>query len=152
MRVILLQDIEKLGKKYEVKEVANGYARNFLFPKGLAEPATESALKELEAKKAALELVAEADLKITEELVANLDGQEIEITAKIDEEGKLYGSITPLRIVKALQKKGFDIKKSQVKLEEPIKDVGEYDVVIEFPHGLEAKIKVIVAEERKEEI
>lgn len=152
MRVILLKDVEKLGKQYEVKEVADGYARNFLFPKGLAEPATESALKDLEIKKAALELVAEADLKKTEEIVAALDGQEIEIVAKIGEDGKLFGSITPLKIIKVLEAKGFEVKKNQVKLDKPIKEAGEYDVSLELPHGLEAKIKVIVTEEIKENL
>lgn len=150
MKIILLCDVEKLGKKFDVKEVADGYARNFLFPKGLAKPATEAALKTLEAEKAAAEAVAEADLKNTEALVATLDGQEIEMSAKIGDDGKLYGSITPLKICKALQEKGFDVKKSQIKSQEPIKEIGEHDVLLELPHGLEAKIKVIVTEEVKE--
>jgi len=147
MKVIILKNIEKIGKKFDVKDVADGYARNFLFPKGLAKPATESALKELEAEKAAAQLVAEADLKKIEEIVATLDGQEIEIVSKVEENGKLYGSITPLKIVKALQAKGFNVKKEYIKLAEPIKEIGDYDVLIELPHGLEATIKVIISQE-----
>jgi len=149
MKVILLKDIEKLGKKFDVKEVADGYARNFLFVKKYAKPATKSALKQLEAEKAAAELLAVADLKKTEEAVALLDGQEIEITAKTGGSEKLYGSITPLKIAKALEAKGFSVKKSQVKLSEPIKKTGEHEVIIEFPHGLEAKIKLIVMAEEE---
>jgi len=149
MKVILLRDVEKLGKRFDVKDVADGYARNFLLPKGLAKPATESALKSLEAEKAAAEAAAEMDLKVAEEAVAGLDGQEIEIKAKAGEDGKLYGAITPVKIVKILKDKGFDVKKNQVKLASPIKEIGEYDVVLELAHGLEAKVKIIVVEEEK---
>jgi len=150
MKIILLRDVEKLGKKYDVKDVADGHARNFLIPQGLAKPATGVALREIETEKATAELAAELDLKKTEETVQELDGQEIEIQAKIGDDGKLFGSITPLKITKAIQEKGFDIKKNQVKLEEPIKEVGEYEITLELDHGLEAKIKIIVTEEIKE--
>ena len=98
MKVILLQDVEKLGKKYDVKEVADGYARNFLLAKGLAKPATESSIRELATEKEKAETAAELDLKKTEEMVASLDGQEVEIGAKIGDDGKLYGAITPQKI------------------------------------------------------
>lgn len=152
MKVILLKDINKLGKKFDIKDVADGHARNFLIPKKLAKPATEAAVKAIETEKEAAEAMAVLDLKATEEIVANLDGQEIEIPAKVSEEGKLYGALTPLKISKALQGKEFKIKKSQIKIAEPIKEIGEYEVIIEFAHGLEAKIKVIVTEEAKEEL
>lgn len=151
MKVILLQDVENVGGKFEVKEVAAGFARNFLFPKGLAEPVTRAALKQLEAKKAAQALLAEADLKKTEEMITALDGQEIEIKAKISDDGKLYGAINSQKIAKVLEERGFEVKKNQIKLEEPIKEMGEYEIPLEFNHGLEAKIKVIVAEEETEE-
>lgn len=151
MKVILLQDVENVGKKFEVKEVAAGFARNFLFSKGLAELATRAALKQLEAKKAAQALLAEADLKKTEEMITALDGQEIEIKAKISDDGKLYGAINSQRIAKVLEERGFEVKKNQIKLEEPIKETGEYEIPLEFNHGLEAKIKVIVAEEETKE-
>jgi len=152
MKVILLKDINKLGKKYDIKDVADGYARNFLIPKKLAKQANETAVKALEAEKAAAETMAVLDLKATEELVANLDGQEIEIPVKVSEEGKLYGALTPLKISKAFQEKGFEIKKSQIKIDEPIKEAGEYEITIEFSHGLEAKIKIIVVEETRENL
>jgi len=152
MKVILIQDVEKLGKKYDVKEVADGHARNFLIPKGLAKPATEAALKVLETEKATAEFAAELDLKKTEEMVASLDGQEIEIQTKIGDDGKLYGAITPAKISKVLETKGFNVKKKQIKLAEPIKEIGEHEVTLELDHGLEAKIKIIVTEEIKEEL
>jgi len=150
MKVILLQDVENLGKKYDVKDVADGHARNFLFPQKLAEVASEAAIKRLETRKQEEIKIAEEDLTATELLVGQLDGQEIEILAKVDESGKLYGSITSAKIVKALADKGFLIKRNQVKLAEPIKETGDFEVALELEHGLEAKIKVIVGEEVNE--
>ncbi len=152
MKVILLQDIEKLGKKFDVKEVADGYARNFLLPNNLVKPATEEALKQLMAEKEAAAKKAELELRETEGAVAQLDGQEVEVNTKVDESGKLFGSITVVKMAKILKDKGFNVSKNQIKLAEPIKETGEYDIVVEFPHGLEAKIKIIVVEEKKEEI
>ena len=109
MQVILSQDVPKVGKKNEVKEVADGYARNFLIAKGLAKPATEAALKQLELIKAELARQAEEDLKIQENVVSQIDGQEFEIISKADGTGKLYGSITPVKVAKILKDKGFEI-------------------------------------------
>lgn len=151
MRVIILQDIKNLGKEGEVKEVADGYARNFLLPNKLVKLATKAALEELEKIKDLEAKRAEEALKHTQEIVSQIDGQEIEILVKINETGEIYGSITPFKISQALKKKGFDVKKTQVTLKEPIKKIGEYPVTINFDHGLEAEIKAIVAEEPKKE-
>lgn len=150
MKIILLKDIPKLGKKYDVKDVADGYARNFLLPKGLAKLATGAAIKGLEQEKAKEEALAEEDLKKNEEVAAALEGQEIEMAVKMSEEGKLYAALTPQKIAKILGERGFNIKKNQIKIDSPIKELGEYDAIIEFPHGLEAKVKIIVTEEAKE--
>lgn len=150
MKVILLKDVNKLGKRFDIKEVADGYARNFLLSKNLAKPATEAAVKALETEKAAAEAMAVLDLAQTQDLVARLDGQEIEIPAKVSEEGNLYAGLTPQKISKVLQEKGYDVRKNQVRISGPIKEVGEYEVIVEFSHGLEAKVKIIVSEEVKE--
>ncbi len=147
MKVILLEDIQKLGKKFEVKEVADGYARNFLFPKGLAKPATDSALKQLEAEKEVLAQKAEEELKQTEQVVSQLDGQEFEMPAKADEAGKLYGAITQVKLAKFLKDKGFEVKKNQIVLSETIKETGDYEINLELDHGLEATIKLAVVPE-----
>ncbi|MDI6602867.1 MAG: 50S ribosomal protein L9, partial [Patescibacteria group bacterium] len=148
MRVILLQDIEKLGKKYEIKEVKAGYARNFLIPKGLAKPATKEALKWLESQKEIEEKKAEEELKKIQEIATIVDGQEITIPVKVGEEGQLFESITAQKISERLKEMGFEIKKSQVDLAKPIKELGEFPVKIKFEHNLEAEIKVIIIEER----
>jgi len=151
MRVIILQDVENLGKQGDVKEVADGYARNFLLPNKLAKLATDTALEELEKIKGLEAKKAEEALKHTQKIVSQIDGQEIEILVKGKETGEIYGSVTPFKISQALKKKGFDIKKTQVIIKEPIKKIGEYPVIINFDHGLEAEIKAIVAEESKKE-
>jgi large subunit ribosomal protein L9 len=148
MRVILLQDVEKLGKKYDIKEVADGYARNFLIPKGLAKPATEEALKWLETQKEIEAKKAEEDLKKVQEIASAVDDQEIIIPVKVGEEGQLFESITAQKISEKLKELGFDIKKTQIALLEPIKELGEFPVKIKFEHNLEAEIKVIVVEEK----
>jgi large subunit ribosomal protein L9 len=148
MRVILLQDIEKLGKKFDIKEVANGYALNFLIPKGLAKKATKETLKWLNAQKEIIEKKAEGELKKTQEFASSIDGQEILIPVKIGEEGQLFESINNQKISEKLKELGFEIKKTQIDLIEPIKELGEFPVKIKFEHNLEAEIKIIITEEK----
>ena len=100
--------------------------------------------KELEAKK------AEEALKTTQEIVEKIDGQEIEVPVKLDEQGNLYGSVNEVEIGKILKLQGFNINKKQIKIPQPIKEIGEHPVIILFDHGLEADIKIIVVEEPKE--
>lgn len=151
MKVILLQDIEGLGKKNDVKNVTDGYARNFLFPRKLVKPATPKAIKELEKQKELDTQKAEEELKKAEETVNQIDGLEFEVMEKIDESGKLYGSISEIRIAKILKDKGFEIKKKQIKIPQPIKGLGEFPVTILFDHGLEAEIKLIIIEDNPKE-
>ncbi|MDI6591408.1 MAG: 50S ribosomal protein L9 [Patescibacteria group bacterium] len=148
MRIILLQDIDKLGKKYDIKEVADGYARNFLIPKGLARPATEEALAWLEAKKEVEAKKAEEELKKIQEIASNIDGQEIIIPVKVGKDQQLFESITPQKISDKLKELGFEIKKTQIDLQQPIKELGEFPVKIKFEHNLEVEVRVIIIEEK----
>ena len=149
MKVILLQDIENIGKKGDIKNVTNGHARNFLFPKKLAKIATKEAVEESEKQKELEEKKAEEELKTTQEIVEKIDGLEIEIPVKVDEEGKLYGSINEVEISKILESKGFNIKKKQIKIPQPIKEIGEYQATVLFDHNLEADVKLIITEEKE---
>jgi len=150
MRVILLKDVEKIGKKFEVKEVKSGYARNFLIPQGSVKPATEEALIWLETQKEIEEKKAEDGLKKVQEVASSIDDQEIIIPVKIGDEGQLFESVSAQKIADKLKEAGFDIKKTQIELAEPIKDPGEYPVKIRFEHNLEAEIRVIIQKEEKE--
>lgn len=149
MKVILLQDIEDVGKKFEVKEVADGFARNFLFVKGLAKPATDEALEWLKVQKEIAAKTAEEELKKVQEFASKLDDLEVGIAMKVGDEGQLFESINAQKISDRLKELGFNIKKTQIKLEEPIHELGEFPVKIGFDHNLEAEISVIVTEEKK---
>ena len=148
MRVILLQDIENVGKKYEIKEVKNGYARNFLIPNGLVKQTTKESLKWVKVQKEIEIKKSEEALKKVQEMASAVDGQEISISVKIGEEGQLFESITDQKIFEKLKELGFEIKKSQIDLPEPIKELGEFPVKIKFEHNLETEIKVIIVEEK----
>lgn len=148
MKVILLQDVENLGKKYEVKNVKAGYARNFLIPKDLVKPATKEALKWLETQKEIETKLAEEELKKVQNFVSEVDGLEITISVKVGEDGQLFESITPQKIAEKLKTDGFEIKKNQILLADPIKELGEFPIKITFAHGLEAEIRVIIVEEK----
>jgi len=148
MRVILLQDVENLGKKYDIKEVKEGYARNFLFPKNLAKLATKETMKWLEIQKEIETKKAEEALKKIQDLASAIDGQEIIVPVKTGEDGQLFESVTSQKIVEKLKEAGFNIKKNQIDLLKSIKELGEFPVKIKFEHNLEAEIKVIVVEEK----
>ncbi len=149
MRVILLKEVKKLGKTGDVKEVANGYARNFLIPRGLVVFATEKKLLELKRRLEIETKKVQAELKKLKELAKKLAGFKLKISPKARKSGKLFGSITPLRIIKLLQKEGLEIKKDQIAFKEPIKEIGEYDITIDLGHDIKEKIKVIISRETK---
>ena len=146
MKVILLKNVDKLGKEGEVKEVADGYARNFLIPQDLAKPATEQALREAELSEAKKSKVVQTDLEEAQKLAEQLDGRELFIKVK-EKDGTLFGSVNEKTISKTFADEGLKIEPENVKLDEPIKEVGDYDVRLELPHGLEANIKVILVPE-----
>lgn len=150
MKVILLQDVNKVGKKYEVKNVADGYARNFLLKKKLAKPATEESLEWLEAQKEELRKKAEEELEKTQNFASNLDGFELLITVKTGDKEEMFEAITVSKIAEKLKEQGFEIKKTQITLEKPLKELGEFPVRIKMAHNLEAEIKVIIIEEKTE--
>jgi len=147
MKVILLQDVDKVGKKFEVKEVAQGYARNFLFARNLAKPATTKALEWLEMQKDISSQKAEEELKSIQDLASSLDDLEVPVVVKVGEEGQLFESINAQKISEHLKEMGYEVKKSQVKLENPLKEVGEFPVKIALEHNLEAEIRIIITEE-----
>jgi len=150
MKIILLQDVDDLGKKYEVKEVKDGYARNFLLPKKLAQAATKKALKWLEDQKEIIQKEAEEDLKKAKELASKIDGVEVPIEVKVGDEGQLFESVNNQKIAEKLKEMGYEVKKSQIKLQHPIKELGEFPVKLNFEHNLESEITVIVSAEKIE--
>ncbi|MBI4085913.1 MAG: 50S ribosomal protein L9 [Candidatus Liptonbacteria bacterium] len=145
MKVILLQDIRNIGKKNEIKNVSDGYARNFLFPSALAKSATASGMKELEKDKARLEKEDEATKKHLVEISRLLNDRHIEFSLKTGERGEVFGSITKDAISKALRDTGWLGKERvEIKIAHPLKELGEHYVNIDLKRGIAAKLKVVL--------
>lgn len=148
MQLILLQNVQNLGKLGDKVDVKPGYGRNFLVPHGKAVPATAASLADFEARRADYEAKATATLEGAEARKAALDGVEVTLTANAATEGKLYGSISPRDIADALTKIGHKVEKSEVVLSDgPLRRTGEYDVLIHLHADIEATVKVIVVGE-----
>ncbi len=148
MKVILLQNVPGTGQKGEIKEVADGYARNFLIKKNFARPATADVLEKIQAqeKKKAKEL--EGELRNSQQTAAKIDGLEIEVLGKTSNTGTLYSAVGAGKIAQEIKKQlGVAIKPNQVELKKSIKECGDFEVKIRFPHGLEADLRVRVSEE-----
>ncbi len=148
VKVILIADVKGVGKKGEVKEVSDGYARNYLIPRKLAVEATEGNLKHLKDELKQKEEKVERIRKKSEELLGRLKKKVWEIKVKAGEKGKLFGSLTSGNIAERLsQASGEEIDKRWVKVKKPIKEVGEYDIEIKLPGGVKGKVKVRIVPE-----
>ena len=145
MKIILLEDVQDVGKKYEIKEVKDGHARNFLFPNNLAKPATKQNLEWLKTNKEEAKKAAEENLKEAQELATKLDGVEVTIHMNVGEEGQLFESVNAQKIAEQLKVMGFEVKKSQIILENPIKEAGEFPIKISLDHNLEVEVQLIVS-------
>ena len=143
MDVILLHDLQKLGRRGEKVSVARGFARNFLFPPGLAVNADRARQKELETELQRLELKDEQGREAAESLVASLKDLSVTITAAAGEEN-LYGSVTSAMIASSLAEKGHAVETKQVILEEPLKKLGTYKVPVRVHRDLEVEIEVAI--------
>jgi len=148
MQVILTKDISGVGKKGDIKNIADGYARNFLLPKGLGILATEVNLKKLQAEKERIAALAQREKETAVEFSQKLKNMAITITRKAGEENKIFGSVTKEDIVEALSKKGFLIDKKMVAIPHPIKLLGVYTIPIKFHKEVEAQISIRVVSEK----
>lgn len=149
MKVVLIQDVSRLGVVGDVKDVADGYARNYLLPKGLAEIATTAALQRVEAERRKAEhLQAQVEVEITS-MAHILDGAQITLKAKVGAQERLYGSITSSDIAEELQRvTGLEIDKRRIELGEPIRQLGEHDILVRLSREIVPTVKVVVEEER----
>ena len=146
MKVIFLKDVKGKGKEGEVKNVADGYARNYLFPNKLAVEANKSNLQALKAKKRSDQKKAEEELKKAKELKASLEKTTVELKAKSGEGGRLFGSVTSKQIADELKKKGIQVDKRKIELDEPIRSLGYTNVPVKIHPDVTAVIKVHVTE------
>ncbi len=144
MKVILLEDVENLGLAGEIKDVKDGYARNFLFPKKVSIPATKGNVGLIEEKIKNIAKRTQKRLQVEQVKKEQLDNIIVHIKAKAGEKGKLFGSIGTQDIYNALKEKQIDVDKKNIRLPEPIKKIGEYDVTIALYRDIKATVKVIV--------
>ena len=144
MKVILQKDIANLGEAGDVKDVADGYARNYLLPKKLVIIANEKSQRAIEHQKKLIKIKKEKRKKQSEKLSESLTGIELRIGAQVGEEEKLFGSVTSIDIARELKELGYEVDKRRILLDEPIKKTGEYNVSIKLEEGLHAEIKVYV--------
>ena len=144
MKVILKEDVASLGKRGDTVKVSDGYARNYLIPKGLALEATGKNINVLEHTKKVIAQQSEKARKKAESLVQQFSGVTVKIPCKVGEMDKLFGSVTGKDIEKALVEKGFEVDKRQIVIEDPIKSLGEHRVKVKLYPGIFADIAVTV--------
>ncbi len=147
MKVILLENIKKLGKKYEVVEVADGYARNYLLPEEKAEMATEKNLNKLEQLKKREEIEVKKEKSEIEDLISQIEGKEFVIKMKVGEKDQLFEAVTAEKISEKLKEEGFEIDPQSINLEAPIKKLAEEEVGLEFDYDLSSNIKIKIEKE-----
>lgn len=144
MKVILQKDIQNLGEAGDIRDVSDGYARNYLLPRNLVILANEASKSVLQHQEKLIKIKKTKRRKHSEQLFESLKELELKIAANAGEEGKLFGAVTPIDIAKKLKELGFEIDKRKIVQDEPIKQVGDYIVPIKLDAGLTAEIKVIV--------
>ena len=146
MKVVLLQDVKGHGRKGELCNVSDGYARNFLFPKKLAVEADNAALNELKNREEAAAHHKQEEIKNAKDLASKLDGKIVTIKAKAGSSGKLFGSVTSKEIAEEIKKSlGIEIDRKKMNVAD-IKNFGEYTAEIKLYQGISAKMTVVVSE------
>ena len=147
MKVILTQDVKSLGKKGELVNASDGYARNFLFPRKLAVEANAQAMNELKNREAAEKFRLETELKNAKETAAKIDGKTVKLTAKAGQGGRLFGSVTAKEVAEQIKAQfGVDIDRRKISMSN-IKSFGTFNAEIKVYNGVNAAIYVMVGEE-----
>lgn len=146
MKLILKQDVKGLGKKGEMVNASDGYARNFLLPRGLASEVNARLLNELKNREQAEAYRKEAELKIAQEAAEDIDEKTVRISAKAGQSGKLFGSVTSKEIADAIKSEfGVEVDKRKITIDD-IKNYGTYEAEIKILPGITAKVYVLVSE------
>lgn len=143
--VILRDDVPKLGKIGDVVRVKPGYARNYLLPRGLAIEANSKNLRVLEHQKRVIAAKAARERKSAEAVATRIDGLTLTVSVRAGDEGRLFGSVTNLDLERLLADRGFEIDRRRILLDEPIKEVGKFPVVVQVGRDVRATLTVVVA-------
>jgi len=146
MKIILIKDVRGTGKRGDVKDVADGFARNFLLKNGLAKSATAQTLLEKELHEQKVKNEMERELKKNQTTAGKLDGQQIDITATMNEAGALYAAMSADVVAREIKKQlGIVVRSEQIKIDAPIKKGGDHRIRVEFGHGLEAEVTITIS-------
>ena len=148
MKVILTKDVQNLGNNGDIKDVADGYARNFLIPEGSAKIATKNTIKQSEEIRTKRAKESEENIKLAEEIVKKIKGFKVNIKVKAENNGKLYAAIKPKEISALLVENGFQVNEDNLVIQSPIKELGDYEVLVEFDHELKTKINLTVEDDK----
>ena len=146
MKVVLKEDVKKLGSKGDVVEAADGYARNYLMPRGLAVEATPQKIKELKEKEAKKNRLESEKREDAEKLKSKLESEKFVLKVKAGDSGRLFGSVNTKDIAEAASKKGYDIDKRKIELDDSIKSLGMHTVPVKIYDDITANLKVNVKE------
>lgn len=145
MKVILLQDVKSVGKKDEIVNVNDGYARNFIFKKNLGIEATPKNLNDLKLRQKNADKVAAENLEAAKQFAAEIATKQVEVSIKAGQDGRVFGSVSTKEIAGAAKEQlGYDLDKKKMNLSEPIKNIGTYHVPIKLHPKVTAELKVIV--------
>lgn len=147
MKVILKEDIEKLGNAGEVVDVKPGYGRNFLIPRSKAVLATAGALKDIERMRREAKLRAELTVEAAKELAEKIEATSITISVTAGEDDKIHGTVTTIQIAEALQEKEIVVDRRKISLDQDVKSLGEYTATVELISELKPKVKIWVVKE-----
>ncbi len=148
MKVILIKDVDNLGGKYEVANVKNGYARNFLFPTKCAVEATESNVKQLEERLKVKAKKEAAMLAEINKVITVLTGSPVKLSAKTGANNKIFGSVTSLQVTQAIRaQKGYEIDRRRITIQDDIKELGTFKATIDFGNGQTTDIEIEIGAE-----
>jgi large subunit ribosomal protein L9 len=147
MKIILREAVDRLGERGDIITVKDGYARNFLIPRGLALRATPGNMRTFEEEKKQLDVRENKTRRLAEQFAKKLKSVSITATVAVGEEDRVFGSVTAQTISNLLKEKGFDIDKKKILLDEPIKALGVYTIPIKLHHDVQGKVKVWVVKE-----
>lgn len=147
MKVFFLKDVPGTGKKGDIKDVSDGYARNFLLKKNFAKIIDENGIKNIKEQEEKHKKKMARELADSQKMATKLDGEDITIVGKVNEKSILYAAVKPEEIAEAIKKEHkIEISSEKIFIANPIKELGEHVVMIEFGHGLEAELTVFVSE------
>ena len=147
MKIILREAVDRLGERGDIVTVKDGYARNFLIPRGLALRATSGNMRTFEEEKKQHDVREHKTRRLAEQFAKKLKSASITATVSVGEEDRVFGSVTAAAIAQLLKEKGFDIDKKKILLDEPIKALGVYTVPIKLHHDVQGEVKVWVVKE-----